>query len=180
MAEIVAGRECGGCFECCRFIPIKTERLEKPTNLLCPNCQPGEGCSVYDKRPSECRGWECGWKIARGIPDDWRPDIAGIVFRLEAGSEITATIIDPGKKFRSEQFASLIAVWVQSGVDVYFQAVGPVGYFPSRLLINPHVARAIEAQDLPSVHQELAEMLKAVALDHAWEPDGLVLRNEIA
>ena len=107
--ESVAGRECGSCIECCRFIPIKTELLEKPTNQLCPYCTIGSGCRVYEKRPSVCSGWNCGWRYLSTMSEEFRPDKSGIVIRVESLPEITVTIIDRKKMLLTEAFASLLA-----------------------------------------------------------------------
>ena len=76
-------RQCGSCTACCKFMPIVTEELVKPTNLLCPHCEEGAGCTVYAVRPATCAEWTCGWTVLRQIPADFRPAESGIVFRIE-------------------------------------------------------------------------------------------------
>jgi hypothetical protein len=179
----VAGRECGACFECCRFIPIRSKTLEKPTNEICPNCSSGNGCTRYDNRPGACRGWECGWKLLSSIPEDWRPDRSGIVFRLDAelGDRVSATvaILDSDKVFFTEEFAALIASWVTGGFEVNFQAVGPAGHYPSLLRINKHIAAAFYARDLEAALKMFRRMYDAVSKDYDWQKDGIVLRNDV-
>jgi hypothetical protein len=48
----------------------------KPPGKSCEHCAIGQGCKIYDRRPEQCRGFECIWlrdKTGR-LPDDLRPD----------------------------------------------------------------------------------------------------------
>src|ERR1700730_5543622 len=131
---LVEGRECGPCTACCHFIGIKSERLEKPTNVLCPHCVLQKGCAVYDRRPSLCSGWHCGWRMLSNLDESWRPDLSGIVVRVDETdgvANITFTILDSSKLMFSEKFAGFVASAVMKGITVYFQTLGPPGHLPS-------------------------------------------------
>jgi len=52
---LIPGRDCGGCVECCRVIPLNLPELAKPTGELCGYCIDGAGCSVHAIRPQTCR-----------------------------------------------------------------------------------------------------------------------------
>ncbi|MCV0397630.1 MAG: hypothetical protein K5872_17470 [Rhizobiaceae bacterium] len=179
--KTIAGRECGGCTECCRFIPIRHEVLEKPTNLMCPHCAGGKGCTVYDLRPSMCRTWECGWKLTPTVPADWRPDRSGLVFRFEhlKRKEISVVILDPSPAMFTEAFATIVCGWSENGFKVYFSAVGPTGHIPSLVLVSKRVRKAARARDLQGVFKVFFEILQEITTLHEWEPDGLTLRTEI-
>ena len=89
-------RDCGPCTACCTFLPIRTDTLDKPTNVVCPHCVEGRGCTVYAIRPTVCADWLCGWKTMAEIPDDWRPSDSGIMFRDEdmPDREMTIALLD--------------------------------------------------------------------------------------
>lgn len=174
----VPGRECGECFECCRFIPINDEKLQKPTNVLCPHCALSKGCSVYDIRPDPCRGWECGWKMIPDMPEDFRPEQSGLVFRINE-DDVVVVILDPTKKFMSEKFAEIIGGWVQNDVLVYFQTVGPAGHLPSKYLVNHVMKTAVANHDLEAAQLAMMKIYLSASIYHRWEPDGLVLHSSL-
>jgi hypothetical protein len=174
---IISDRECGSCTACCKFAPIKHELLHKPTNTLCPHCL--NGCQVYAMRPDVCRDWNCGWRIVPAIPHDWRPDRSGVVFRVEdlRESEITVTILDESRAVQSDAFASLIAEWIEAGIRVFFQTVGPAGHYPTHVFVNPMLVGL--ARSPAAMRLVFNEMLASLAAQHEWEPDRIELRSSI-
>jgi hypothetical protein len=66
-------RECGACSLCCK-LPYVAE-LNKPIDTWCPHCQPGHGgCTIFQNRPTSCRGFICGWLSGKlKIGDEWFP-----------------------------------------------------------------------------------------------------------
>ena len=69
-------RECGNCTACYKTHPIF--RIGKPAGVWCQHCKVGTGCTVYQHRPRECRGFECQWLKNFGEEGD-RPDKTSIV-----------------------------------------------------------------------------------------------------
>ncbi len=182
MSFLVEGRVCGECVACCQILPISTEMLEKPTNLLCPHCVPGKGCAVYSERPDPCSGWYCGWRYMAELAERWRPDRSGVVLRIgleRAPPDVTAVIVSGKAAFVSAEFASLIAGWVSNGIEVYFEAVGPVGHLPGKLLVNPHIQEGMANQDLVAVLTKFVDMLEHLRTKHVWKPDGLTMRTAL-
>lgn len=78
-----AARACGDCIACCQQLRIDSPQLQKAGGVLCPNCT-GRGCGIYAERPQVCRDWLCTWMRAPEIPDDFRPDLLGVMFSFEA------------------------------------------------------------------------------------------------
>ncbi len=177
----IPDRQCGACTACCEFAPIKHERLHKPTNLLCPHCSEHIGCQVYDIRPDVCRDWNCGWKILPSIPTDWSPDRSGLVFRVEdlRESEITVTILDESRALLSDEFASLIVQWIDEGMRVFFQTLGPARHYPTHVFMNPVLSGATRARDVAATRLAFRSVLAALAEQHQWEPDGIEIRSSI-
>jgi hypothetical protein len=47
---------------------------DKPADQWCPHCRPGKGgCTIYDRRPSVCRGFFCQWLIDDSFGPEWQP-----------------------------------------------------------------------------------------------------------
>lgn len=89
---LVQGRECGECIACCKFVEINEPELKKPVDVLCKHCT-GHSCSIYDSRPSVCRGCYCVWRVEKDLPDDMRPDKCGVMFSLDGDAQ-PQTIFD--------------------------------------------------------------------------------------
>ena len=177
-ANLVPNRECASCTACCQFIGISDQKLEKPTNVLCPHCVVGQGCAVYEFRPSPCKGWYCGWGRSSAFDNSWRPDRCGIVIRPEAPG-FTFVVLDPNKKFLTEEFASLVAKLIITESKVYFEAVGPEGFLPVKAEMNNKLMRHVQNRDLNSMFDEFRNFLHHVENNWAWEPDNLKLHTEL-
>ncbi len=70
-------RVCGACSMCCTALGI-TE-LGKPTWTRCRHQNHHRpGCRRYDRRPTECRTWRCGW-LDGFLGEEARPDKLGVL-----------------------------------------------------------------------------------------------------
>lgn len=74
----VPGRECGACDVCCVVFEIQVPSIAKPAGVPCQHLTRG-GCAIYEARPDMCRHWMCGWRLIPGLPENWRPDLSGIL-----------------------------------------------------------------------------------------------------
>lgn len=74
-------RSCGPCTACCTTHGVIDAELPmvKPGHVACQHLC-ALGCKVYHRRPKNCAGFECGWKLDSRIPRDMRPDASGWVF----------------------------------------------------------------------------------------------------
>ena len=75
---LVPGRECGACDACCVVFEIQVPAIAKPAGVPCRHLTKA-GCAIYETRPDMCRKWLCGWRLIPGLPQDWRPDLSGIL-----------------------------------------------------------------------------------------------------
>ena len=50
-------RECGDCNMCCKLPEIPS--INKKSYSWCKNCNIGEGCNIYEKRPEKCKDFVC-------------------------------------------------------------------------------------------------------------------------
>lgn len=174
--DILAARTCGKCTACCRFLPIAEPTLSKPMGVLCQHCKPGQGCTVYDLRPGACRGWNCGWRKLPNLGPAWRPDKSGIMLRMDGDpfvDGVTISLIGGAPALRNKQLDLLVSAWIEAGIKVYLQCVGPQGFLPSLTLVNPVVEDAVHAGNPALVGQALRDIFDAVQKQHVWQPDGL-------
>lgn len=103
--DVGTGRVCGGCTTCCKLIPVPT--LGKPAGVRCKHSRAGKGCSIYSKRPTDCRSWSCRWMADRETAGMPRPDRCHYVIDL-AYDYVTQQRNDGGEPVK----ISVIQVWV--------------------------------------------------------------------
>ena len=73
-------RQCGECTLCCKVMGIKEDDFQKPKDEWCQHAKKKCGCSIYDTRPSICKGFECLWLRGQFGGPELRPDkIHGVV-----------------------------------------------------------------------------------------------------
>lgn len=70
--------DCGNCTVCCKDLYIP--ETDSKEGELCKYCKENVGCLIYDKRPEECRTFECCWKQMKYAHIDLRPDNCGVCF----------------------------------------------------------------------------------------------------
>jgi hypothetical protein len=54
--------------------------------VWCAHCDVGQGCGIYENRPSECKAFFCLYRTAAGIDEIWRPSVSHMVMTFEAQS----------------------------------------------------------------------------------------------
>lgn len=175
MADLtpIEGRHCAGCTACCSFAPIRVETLRKPANTLCVHCAEGKGCTVYDVRPQVCRGFYCGWFFLPELGPHWHPEQSGVVIRSEAFERdaITVLVLKLSPFLVSEDFAGMIGAWIEEGIDVEFERLGPPGHLPAKMRINDLLEEAVAARDLREMQTLFAWSLAHIDQSHVWERD---------
>lgn len=107
-------RSCGTCSACCTALGVAA--IDKKPNTPC-EYQVGKGCSIYERRPDECRTYTCGW-LAGAFEGRDRPDRIGVVFdaagpngRADHPDEIVviAREVQPGAADRAWRQVALVA-----------------------------------------------------------------------
>jgi len=71
---------CGGCTACCVALDVRSLRKDEfqPCPQIC-----GQGCAIYERRPGECRDYECVWLKYGQNSLVTRPDRLGAVMDLQ-------------------------------------------------------------------------------------------------
>lgn len=175
------GRHCGNCTACCSFAPIRVPELKKPANTLCLHCAEGKGCTVYEVRPQVCRGFYCGYFFLGELGPQWHPEQSGVVIRSESFDRDTITILV--LRFSpflvSEDFAGMVGAWIEAGLDVEFERVGPEGHLPAKMRVNEFLEDAIAARDLREMQKVFAWALAYIDQSHTWERDETVFESTL-
>ena len=118
---LLPDRDCGGCVECCRVIPLNLPELAKPTGELCAYCVDGAGCAVHAIRPNTCRIWFCLWRVIE-LDERWRPDRSGVIVRPDGIEDGIITRIEADLDVASAEVvdgARRAIDWLHSGqVDI--------------------------------------------------------------
>jgi hypothetical protein len=171
--SVIEGRSCEGCTACCSFAPIRTEELQKPANSLCLHCAEGQGCTVYEVRPTVCRGFYCGYFFLPELGEEWHPERSGVVIRSEHfdNDSITILILELTSFLISEEFAGMVGAWVQEGINVEFERVGPPGHLPAKMRVNELLEESIKALDLRGMQTMFGWALSHIDKTHTWEKD---------
>lgn len=179
--SVIEGRSCGACTACCAFPPIRTDRLQKPANTLCPHCIEGSGCTVYEARPDVCRGFYCGWFFLPELSEHWHPAESGVVIRSEHfdADTVTLLILRLTGFLVSEEFAGMVGAWIEQGVGVEFERVGPQGHLPAKMRMNELLEDAVAARDLREMQKIFAWSLAHIDQTHHWEPDPVPMRSSL-
>lgn len=170
---LIEGRNCGTCTACCSFAPIRVETLRKPANTLCAHCAEGQGCTVYEVRPQVCRGFYCSWFFLPELGPAWHPERSGVVIRSESfdNDTITILVLRFSEFLVSEDFAGLVGAWIEAGISVEFERVGPEGHLPAKMRVNELLEAAVAARDLREMQTIFAWSLAHIDQSHAWERD---------
>ena len=165
---LVDGRSCGTCTVCCYALPIDTPEIQKLPGAVCVNCT-GRGCRIYDRRPTPCRGFYCGWWLLPQLDDDWRPDKCGILitpetndipeeFELRSGIEFL--LVGGEAAVRRGAFLDFITLCVRRRIPTFVSVPGPEGFFPAKVLVNAQMMPAAAKNDARGVLALLLSLLE--------------------
>jgi len=109
--------ECGECSVCCD-IPVIDE-LKKPAFTLCKNYDlKCKNCKIYDKRPEECKNFECAYYQAPKANIAIRPDKCGVMFEM-LSPRIFLGNLHPDYEF-SDVAKGQIDAFMKQGYSVVF------------------------------------------------------------
>lgn len=87
-AHLVPGRSCDSCTMCCKVFDIPS--LPKPAGVWCEHCATGQGCTIYERRPQECRDFFCHYRLDADLPEHWKPSRSHMVMKCDpTGFRIT-------------------------------------------------------------------------------------------
>ncbi len=84
--------DCDGCTMCCKLLPIAD--MDSPSGVYCKECNITVGCKIYNKRPEDCKMFNCAYKQVEIINTDLNPDKCGVIFEKATSKIFLGTIDD--------------------------------------------------------------------------------------
>ena len=166
--NLVAGRTCGSCTVCCVALTIRDPALQKPQGIACHHLSKGGGCSIYETRPQTCRTFHCGWRHLKWVRETLRPDLSGVLVRLQQSAPDADGASRFGVAFmllnrdalKAEGLAESVAAAVAADVPVQLNVPGPPGYTSGQARINEILADAVHFKDKAGVLKILRQAWK--------------------
>jgi len=130
----VPGRSCGDCALCCKVMGIL--EIDKLPGAWCPNCVGGKSCAIYERRPTECRTFNCFYLLNPELTDIWRPNKSKLV--LVAGANNITAWVDPGTPaaWRKEPFYAQLKRWAVAAAPALGQVCVRIGKRAIAILPN--------------------------------------------
>src|SRR5690606_22424400 len=150
--------------------------------MLCLHCVEGQGCTVYDLRPQVCRSFYCGWFYLPELGPQWHPEQSGVVIRSESqdGDTITILVLRISEFLISEDFAGVVGAWIEAGIPVEFERLGPPGHLPAKMGVNELLEEALAKRDLREMQQLFAWALAHIDQSPVWERDQTTFFSALA
>ena len=141
--ELISGRQCGPCTLCCVTPAIDKPEIQKAPNTPCRHCS--GGCAIYETRPQICRDYHCGWRVLKILPEEWRPDLCGILaewapdvpaqFKAQGGLSLIL-VGNPLRTVRRPDFMAFVKHSIYSNIFLFLTLPGPRGMHGVRLPLN--------------------------------------------
>lgn len=167
--SLVPGRDCGGCTSCCKDLTIDAPDLQKPPGILCVHCTLGQGCGIYQTRPSVCDGFYCGWRQMPLLDEGWRPDRCEILITTAskhippgyAPQGLTFELTGTLERITWPPFLNLVCDLIEDGVPVFLSVRGEPGHVSGNIFLNDRLAGPVMARNPQGVVENLLAALAA-------------------
>jgi hypothetical protein len=161
----VQGRQCGDCHACCQYLKINTPELKKLPNVLCANYK--DGCTIFDRWPTICRTFFCGWRVTQTLGDEWRPDRSNVMIVLHeprpGGQDIDLNILGKLSEEITLKLLNYVSDLMRAGFTVYAVVPGAPGHHANKLALNEQMAPAIAGRNLAHARAVLNEAIRICA-----------------
>jgi hypothetical protein len=155
---IVPDRKCRSCTACCKELAILEDDIKKLPGELCKHCNIGNGCGIYETRPSVCRTYHCLWRSLPEMDEAWRPDLSGILMipadvppHFDGQFAVTLILTGNPAVLQSDRFARMVAGFIESGTAVNLDIPRGIGMFSNSSFLNDQLSPAIAARQLAHV-----------------------------
>lgn len=108
---------------CCFVLAV--HELGKPPGTWCKHCPTRRACAIYDRRPQECRDFNCGWLTSTAIGEEWNPRKSRIVLAAELDGQRLVAMVHPDRPdaWRRQPFYGQLKAWSRAAVEYKGQIV---------------------------------------------------------
>ena len=114
--------ECGNCTICCKLTNIAD--MKSPSGIYCAACDQNVGCNIYEKRPQECRIFQCSWSQMEKAHIDLKPANCGVMFEKVNDTLMLGTI-DGNLEDMSDLIKGQLKAFGKEGFSVMMQQFNP-------------------------------------------------------
>lgn len=171
---VLQPRECGSCSACCHVLPV-----DDVNTVFMDDCQhqmEGGGCSIYDARPLNCRGFQCFWlmldelcssplwqkRFAKFLGIDYRPDKLGAMVEMlivpKLGGADVAFDVSLASRARNPMRDNLIS---------RLMAIAPVAFYAKEKDGNAFCKRGDEEyREYSRIKAKFMELVNNLEADH--------------
>lgn len=169
--EPVPNRECGGCDYCCQHLLIDTPEHQLLPGNLCPNCDAGKGCKIYETRPQVCRTYLCGWRMMDFLDETMRPDLCGVVITAVDNNipedypqlGINALIVKPELALKHASFIGYVVECIDTRRPLFLALSVAAGLRPKCVFVNKLLEPAVQKRDQAAFRAVLNDVMKFLA-----------------
>jgi len=158
-------------------LTINDPVLQKVQGYRCRNAQADNSCAIYETRPQTCRNFHCGWRRLKWVRETLRPDISGVLVRMQYEAPdangaralgVIFTLLN-ANSWKVEGLAETVAAAVAAGVPAYVHVPGPPGYTSSQARINDALHGAVLTRNKPAI-LEVLRRARSMAKQGDHEP----------
>ncbi len=162
-------RTCGPCTACCVLLEIQDPAIAKPAGTPCRHLS-AKGCGLHPHWPKLCQTWFCGWRLIPGLPEEWRPDLSGILLyhvpcrEPGYGPDAYMLCLSRGEAhLRDVAVLGFVQNMVERRVPLYLmlELAKPDA---KMLFVNPHMTEPLARQDGKLFISTLAAMIRDLSL----------------
>jgi hypothetical protein len=178
-AGLVPGRKCGTCTVCCKEPTIESDSFRKVQGVLCEHCTPGEGCSIYHRRPQVCREFYCQWRRYAWLNESWRPDRSQMMLRATdddvpegyaSSIGVVFDVLGPCEVLLRQATLNVIGTLIDRNVATFLSAPGLPGWSTGRVLLNPSLEAVVRDRDGNRMRARLVDAFLLSALHPKGQP----------
>ena len=106
--------ECDGCTLCCKLLDIPW--MNSPAGEYCKECEPGNGCKIYDNIPKKCLEFKCAYNQMQKVSIKLRPDNCKVVF--ERVKDVFVGSVDPDENYFKDVVKGQINSFLNEGFSI--------------------------------------------------------------
>ena len=116
MTDIKLKKQCGTCTKCCEgYLGANIKGHEMYPGKPCFFLEINKGCKIYVDRPKDpCKDFECSWKFIDEMPDEFKPEVCGVIMQLKENSGNQYFIIVKAPNEPTTEYLSWAVTFVRS------------------------------------------------------------------
>src|SRR6185437_23731 len=144
---------------------IQDPAIAKPAGTPCRHLS-AAGCNLHPNWPKLCQTWFCGCRLIPGLPEEWRPDLSGILLysipsqHPDYGTDAYMFCLSRGQEHLKDiAVLGFVQNMVQRRVPLYLMLeLGKPG--AKMLFMNDYLAESVARRDADSFVSTFSAMIR--------------------